>query len=195
MALEMQLFPDMKSTIGAFLSLFLVTGLSATAEESACVRSFRKANTEFFKTHVQIQRRQNEAMVGAVVGGVSGVGCIALRRSVMGVVGCGSLGAVLGGGSWAYSALQADKLKRLYDAHRLYQAYFAFISDEIQYSEFAQKFASDLGVDKQKEKAAMKELAALIEWGALCEGEHPRSYNEALELMKSRLLEVEKSRL
>ena len=188
MALEMQLFPNMKSAIGAILSLILVTGLTATAEESACVKSFRKANTEFFKTHAHIERRAHEAWLGGVGGLAAGATCFYFSRTVMGAVGCGALGAVAGGGSYAYSVTQTNKLKRLFDAHRLYQAYYAYTSDEIQHSDYAQNFVSDLGVDKQKEKAALKELAALIEWGALCEGEQPRSYDEALELMKSRLL-------
>jgi hypothetical protein len=187
MALEMQNVLYMKIAIGAFLSLILVTGLPATAEESACVKSFRKANAEFFKTHAQIERRQWEAQLGTGVGIVSGLGCMFLRRSVMGVVGCGSFGALIGGGSYAYSVVQEDKLSRMYDAHRLYQAYYAVISDEIQDSKDAQALASDLGIDKQKEKAALKELATLIEWGSLCEGEQTRSYKEALELMKGRL--------
>jgi|GEM_PF-6320075 len=187
MALEMQFLQTMKRTMGAILSLILVSGLNATAEESACVKSFRKANAEFFKTHAQIQRRQDEATGGVLVGVAVGLGCAAVRRTVMGAVGCGSLGASLGGASYFVSVIQEAKYKQLFDAHRLYQAYYAYIEGDVEHSEFAQAFLKDLGVDVQKEQAALKELAALMEWGSLCEGEQPRSYEEALELMKGRL--------
>jgi len=187
MALEMQFLLPMKSVMGAILSLILVSGLSATAEESACVKSFRRANSEFFKVYADLERRKMEAQVGTVVGGVVGVGCALVRRTVMGAVGCSLLGAAAGGGAYTYSRTVAARMQRLYDAHRLYQAYAAFKNKQSRQSEFAQRLVSDLGVDVQKEENALRDLAALMEWGSLCEGQQPRSYDEALEMMKSRL--------
>jgi hypothetical protein len=108
----------------------------------------------------------------------------------MGVVGCGALGGVLGGGSYGYSVTQAAKLQRLYDAHRLYQIHYSHVSNETEQSDYAQAFLNDLGVDKQKEKAALKEMSALMELGALCEGERTLSYDEVVDLMKVRLVNI-----
>lgn len=187
MALEMQFLQNMKSTMGAILSLILVMGLTATAEESACVKAFREANAEYFKSHAEIERKSNEATVGALVGAAAGVGCVALRRTWVGAAGCVAIGGLVGGGAYGYSAVLDAKLKRLFDAHRLYQAYFSFISNEAEQSEYAQKFVSDLGADKQKETAALKEMSSLMEVGALCEGKRTLSYEEVLDLMKARL--------
>jgi hypothetical protein len=187
MALEMQIIHFMKNVMGAILSLILVTGLTATAEESACVKAFREANSEYFKTHAEIERKSNEATIGAWVGAAAGAGCVALRRTWVGAAGCVALGGLVGGGAYGYSAVLDAKLKRLFDAHRLYQAYFSFTSDETEQSEYAQTFVADLGADKQKETAALKEMSSLMDVGALCEGKRTLSYDEVIELMKARI--------
>ncbi len=192
MAPEMQFVPVMMRAKATILSVILMASFSTgafaqTEEESVCVKSFRKANTEFFKSHKTIENRQSNSMYSAAIVGAAGVACVGLRRTVAGLVACSAGATAIGGSAYGYSKIQESKLQRLFDAHRLYTAYYSTIDETADPSEYTTQFVSDLGVDVNKEKEVLKDMAGLMKWGALCEGEQPRSYEEVLEIMKQRL--------
>lgn len=193
MAPEMQIAITMTSAKATILSVILMaistTGSFAIAEEeSVCVNSFRKANAEYFKSHADLENDRLNSQLGAGVAGVAtAAGVWFARRSIVGMATIGAIGTFATGGSYTLSELKKNRLQRLFDAHRLYQAYYSTIDETAEPSEYTAQFVSELGVDVNKEKEALKDMAGLMKWGALCEGEQPRSYDEVLDLMKTRL--------
>lgn len=176
-----------KKAVAAVLSLVLGASQVALAEESACVKAFRKADLEYQKKQLELDPVQMGA-TGIMVSGAAGAGWCFLRSpTVMGKLGCALLGGIPliagGGGHWYASS----RLSRMSEASGIYQTYRAYKDDGIKNSEDAQSLLSALGVDKQQEDRAMRELVTLMEWGSLCEGAQPRSVKEVVELMKGRL--------
>lgn len=178
----------MKRPLGAILSLVMMFSLSTAhaAEESACVKSYRKANSDFFK----ILSKVNTTSTTTKVVGVTGAACagyFAFSKSFMGTLMCGMGFGAIAGGTFVLSQLQKSDLEKLEGAHLIYQAYFAYQTNDFKESEYVKELMKDLKTESTDPAKVLKELATLMDWGHLCEGERFLSYDEVIKVMTSRL--------
>lgn len=179
-----------RSVLGAFLTLSLIMSLPVHASDKSCTEAFRNAKETF-------EVRLRELETNEVIGWGTTVGSFALgaicyfklpkagkfaRTTVCS--GVAGTFAVAGAG-WGFN--NRIKAGRLRDAYRLYSIYESRHNQDPAKVKEAQAMLSALGVDKQKEAKALEEFATLMDFGKLCDGEMPRTYNEALGIMRDRL--------
>lgn len=178
-----------RSILGAFLTLSLVMSLPVHASDKSCTEAFRNAKETF---EVRLRELETNEFVGwatAGAGVVAGAVCYKLlkagrfAKSTCGLSVAGLFG--LTGAGWGVN--NHIKAGRLRDAYRLYSIYESRHNQDPAKVKEAQAMLSALGVDKQKEAKALEEFATLMDFGKLCDGEMPRTYNEALGIMRDRL--------
>lgn len=191
MALEMQFLPLMKSVMGAILSLVLATSLKAAAEESACVKMYREADSEFQAKYEKLGQQKWEKGGMAAVGGAGGAACAwVMRRSPAGLVGCAAFTGIVGGPALGSSMMVGSRQQALYDSHLLFQAYEDFQKNPEAASDAGQIIASDLGAEESDVTEVIEEIVTMMEEGTICDKRKPSSYEDTLALLSKRLSEI-----
>lgn len=166
-----------RSAMALVLVLALAfTAFSVFAEEPACVKAYRVTNGVFMTKLESLRKLQNASHVGEFVGIVGGVACLAKRRSLAGILLCGTVGGVIAVPSAAFDVMtgrEMNELKETYeleDVYVIYSAYFAQRSGVAMVSDDVKAFLGAVNVDPSNTKRAMEELANLMESGELCDG-------------------------
>lgn len=178
-----------RSILGAFLTLSIFMSVPSFASDKSCTEAFRNAKETF---EVRLREMETNEIMGWVATGVGlaagGVCYKLLKAGRFAKTTCGAtIAGIFGvpGTGWAVS--NRIKAGRLRDAYRLYSIYESRYNQDPAKVKEAQTMLSALGVDKQKETKALEEFATLMDFGKLCDGEMPRTYNEALGIMRDRL--------
>jgi hypothetical protein len=179
-----------RSIVGVLLATALLASLPASAAERSCVEAFKNAKVNFEKRLEGLERQQTMAWGMGAVGLAAGVACVKFLRA--GRLGRSACATVFGAGpvvaAYSFDSTSRTKISRLRDAYRLYSIYESrYNPADPALNKEAQAMLSTLGVDKQKEQLALEEFATLMDYGKLCDGEMPRTYDEALGLMRDRL--------
>jgi hypothetical protein len=178
-----------RSIVGVLLATSLVVSLPASAAERSCVEAFKNAKVNFQKRLEKLETHQTMAWGMGAFGIAAGVACAKFLRA--GKIGRSACATVFGGApvvaAYGFDSSSRTKISRLRDAYRLYTIYESLHSPDPTQDKEAQLMLSTLGVDKQKEQRALEEFATLMDYGKLCDGEMPRTYEEALGLMRDRL--------
>ena len=182
-----------RSTFGILLSISLMASLPTFAAEKSCVEAFRNAKVNFESRMAALENQEQMAWAMGIVGLAAGAACVKLLRA--GKIARGLCATVFGAGpmvaAYGFDSTSRTKMARLRDAYRLYSIYESRYNPDPAENKEAQTMLSTLGVDKQKEKRALEEFATLMDYGKLCDGEMPRTYEEALGLMRDRLHSAE----
>ena len=177
-----------RSIVGILLAISLLAGLPASAAEKSCVEAFKNAKVNFEQRLEKLERHQWMAWGMGAAGVAASVTCLKFLRGRIGRSACAT---VFGGGpliaAYGFDSTSRTKMSRLRDAYRLYTIYESRYSPDPSQNKEAQAMLSTLGVDKQKEQRALEEFATLMDYGKLCDGEMPRTYEEALGIMRDRL--------
>lgn len=178
-----------RSIVGVLLASSLLASLPASATERPCVEAFKSAKVNFEKRLEKLESQQTMAWGMGMVGLAAGVACVKFLRA--GRIGRSACATVFGAApvvaAYGFDSASRTKMARLRDAYRLYTIYESRHSADPSANKEAQAMLSTLGVDKQKEQRALEEFATLMDYGKLCDGEMPRTYEEALGLMRDRL--------
>jgi hypothetical protein len=178
-----------RSIVGVLLASSLLMSLPASATERSCVEAFKNAKVNFETRLEKLERQQTMAWGMAAFGVAAGVACGKFLHA--GRIGRSACATVFGGGplvaAYGFDSTSRTKISRLRDAYRLYSIYESRYNPDPALNKEAQAMLSTLGVDKQKEQRALEEFATLMDYGKLCDGEMPRTYEEALGLMRDRL--------
>lgn len=178
-----------RSIVGILLASSLLVSLPTSAAEGSCVEAFKSAKINFETRLEKLESQQTMAWGMGVFGVAAGVACVRFLRA--GKIGRGACATVFGAApvvaAYGFDSTSRTKMSRLRDAYRLYMIYESRYSPDPSTNKEAQAMLSTLGVDKQKEQRALEEFATLMDYGKLCDGEMPRTYEEALGLMRDRL--------
>ncbi len=177
-----------RSLLGTALSLTLALSFPAYAAEKSCVEAFRHAKTEFTERMAKLRNDEVNSYAGMGISAAAFAVCMGvLKAGIIARGACGLLFAGTGAAAFGYGSTTRTKIARLHDAYRLFSIYEAHAAMDPQSNKEAQTMMKNLGVDIQKEQKALEEFATLMEFGKLCEGDMPRTYDEAMGLMKDRL--------